>query len=86
MADLVIPDNWFVAGTTVVGVYRNLEAQHVILLLPHQLEGGTDQQEDRNRLRPRRIHQAGTPAISAAMRRAASAGSAAPVIGRPITM
>ena len=45
-----------------------------------------DQQEDRNRLRPRRIHQAGTPAISAAMRRAASAGSAAPVIGRPITM
>ena len=30
-------------------------------------------------------HQAGTPAISAAIRCAASAGSAAPVIGRPMT-
>jgi hypothetical protein len=27
MADLMIPANWFVAGTTVDGMYRNLVAQ-----------------------------------------------------------
>ncbi len=61
------------------------EAQRVVPLLPQDLECGLDQQEDRDRLRARRGHQAGTPAISSAMRRAAIAGSGAPVIGRPIT-
>ena len=40
MADLVIPDNWFVAGTTVDGVYRNLEAQ-LATIFRHRVERPT---------------------------------------------
>jgi len=40
MANLVIPDNWFVAGTTVEGMYRTLEAQ-LATIFRHRVERPT---------------------------------------------